>query len=186
MKQGLVLAFLVLSCLSLVPLQGKVYRGSIDFIELTEPPLRYSDINAVWEMLKEEVGAPGDFPPPPLVLDWEVPHKARMGFQYPTVNYPQYPLMVSIAPRTIDTWHHELVTYGVGHELLHYLFLLRDNGFDLEKRTFDEASPHHCNREFMRISRLIADRIWDMYHSTEHRSVMYDEVTKSCFNQPGQ
>ncbi len=109
-----------------------------------------------------------------------------MGFQYPTAQYPNNPLMVGIAPRTIDTWPHELVTYGVGHELLHYLFLLRDNNFDVEARVFEQDSPRHCNRQFMKVSRRIADRIWDMYHSTAYRTQMYDEVTKSCFNQPGQ
>jgi hypothetical protein len=40
--------------------------------------------------------------------------------------------------------------------------------------------------EFKAITRAIADEIWNIYHSDTQRAAMYDEVEKSCFNEPNQ
>jgi hypothetical protein len=36
------------------------------------------------------------------------------------------------------------------------------------------------------LTRAIADEIWKIYHSDTQRAAMYDEVEKSCFNEPNQ
>ena len=130
--------------------------------------------------------SPRDLPPPRLELDWHVPPFARMGFQYPTDKFPEYQMQISIAPRTIEQYSKEMVSWGVGHELVHYVFILRENHWHYGQATFQDHLKHHCNPEFKQITRAIADEIWKIYHSDTQRAAMYDEVEKSCFNEPNQ
>ena len=115
-----------------------------------------------------------------------MPPFARMGFQYPTDKYPDYAMQISIAPRTIEQYSKEMVAWGIGHELVHYTFILRENHWARSKLTFQDQLKHHCNPEFKMITRAIADEIWKIYHSDTQRAAMYDEVEKSCFNEPNQ
>jgi hypothetical protein len=155
-------------------------------IEYTPPEIDYDVIARMWDFVKLTTHAPGDLPPPRLVLDWHVPPFARMGFQYPTDKYPDYPMQISIAPRTIEQYSKEMVSWGVGHELVHYAFILRENHWRRGQATFQDHLKHHCNPEFKQITRAIADEIWNIYHSDTQRAAMYDEVEKSCFNEPNQ
>ncbi len=159
-------------------------------MELVQPPIDWGDINRIWRLLKNEVGAPENFPPPPIVLDWDVPWYGRMGFQYPTAEHPEWRLQISIAPRTIDMYlmqkKYELILFGIGHELAHYLFLLRHNRYDLTLKIFDPGRPHHCDKEFVRVTRRIAQEIWNIYHSDDALSQMRLEVERSCRDFPQQ
>jgi hypothetical protein len=80
----------------------------------------------------------------------------------------------------------EMVTWGVGHELVHYAFIMRENQWQNRRATFADNLKHHCDLEFKQITRAIADEIWNIYHSDTQRAAMYDEVEKSCFNEPNQ
>jgi hypothetical protein len=171
--------------LSMLLIQGASARD-IDSIEYTPPEIDFDVINRLWGFVKKTTHAPADLPPPKLVLDWHVPAFARMGFQYPTQEFPEYGMQISIAPRTIEHYTKEMVTWGVGHELVHYAFILRENDWRLSQPTFRDQLKHHCDLEFKAITRAIADQIWLIYHSDTQRAAMYDEVEKSCFNEPNQ
>jgi hypothetical protein len=155
-------------------------------IEYTPPEIDYDVIARMWEFVKQSTQAPADLPPPRLVLDWHVPPFARMGFQYPTEKFPEYAMQISVAPRTIEQYSKEMVSWGIGHELVHYAFILRENHWRRSQTTFQDQLKHHCNPEFKQITRAIADEIWHIYHSDTQRAAMYDEVEKSCFNEPNQ
>ena len=155
-------------------------------IEYTPPEIDYDVIGRMWDFVKLSTHAPSDLPPPRLVLDWHVPPFARMGFQYPTEKFPSYQMQISIAPRTIEQYSKEMVSWGLGHELVHYAFILRENHWQRGQATFQDQLKHHCNPEFKQITRAIADEIWKIYHSDTQRAAMYDEVEKSCFNEPNQ
>jgi hypothetical protein len=159
---------------------------SISKIELTQPSIDYDVINRVWHYLKKRTNAPIDLPPPPIVLDWQVPKYARMGFQYPTKEFPNNLLQISIAPRTIDLESRDMVTWGLLHELTHYIFVLRENNWDTTRKVYTVTLKHHCNKEFMMITRELADRIWDVYHADTDKSKMYQEVIRSCGSHPDQ
>lgn len=160
--------------------------SDISHIEYTPPDIDFDVISRLWVFVKKTTQAPPDLPPPKLVLDWHVPAFARMGFQYPTREFPDYEMQISIAPRTIEHYTKEMVTWGVGHELTHYAFILRENHWRRSQPTFQDHLKHHCNPEFKAITRAIADEIWKIYHSDTQRAAMYDEVEKSCFNEPNQ
>lgn len=81
-------------------------------IEYTPPEIDYDVIGRLWDFVKTSTHAPADLPPPKLVLDWHVPPFARMGFQYPTEKFPEYAMQISIAPRTIEQYSKEMVTWG--------------------------------------------------------------------------
>jgi hypothetical protein len=158
---------------------------AIDKIELTEPPIDYYMVDRIWTMLKRETGAPSDLLPPPLVLDWNMPQLAKMAFQYPTNEYPDNRIQISVAPRTIDLWSRDVVSWGVGHEYLHYLWILEENGWRMSG-TFETKRKHHCNGDFMAITNKVADLIWSVYHDGQEQSTMYKEAHTACRERPNQ
>ena len=92
-------------CLVLVAccLSGSLRAGTeLQSIEYTPPEIDYDVIARLWGFVKRQTGAPKDLPAPRLVLDWHVPPFARMGFQYPTEQFPHNVMQISIAPRTIE------------------------------------------------------------------------------------
>lgn len=168
-------------------LNAPLWAGdAITGIKVTAPEIDFDVITRLWGFVKKTTQAPADLPPPPLVLDWHVPPFARMGFQYPTPQFPDNTMQISIAPRTIEGYSKEMVTWGVGHELVHYAFIMRENLWQNRRATFADNLKHHCDLEFKQITRAIADEIWNIYHSDTQRAAMYDEVEKSCFNEPNQ
>lgn len=153
---------------------------NIPEIELTPPPIDYYALNRIWGRLVKELNVPSHVIPPPIVLDWDVPIQARMGFQWPSKKYPNYRMQISVAPRTIDLWNDALVSFGIGHELLHYILIMRENGYNTKNKVFENTLFHHCNEEFKRLQKVIAETIWNIYHSSSDRSRMHDEIIKSC------
>jgi len=77
-------------------------------------------------------------------------------------------------------WH-----WALGHEMTHYAFLLRENGWQ-EKPWYENRLKHHCDHEFMTITQNIAELLWEIYESSEDRLHMYIEANKSCRFQPNQ
>ena len=162
-----------------------VFAGEIH-IENTPPPIDIEMVEKIWLYLKQVTKAPVNLPAPKIVMDWEVPPLARMGYQFPTQEYPETISQISIAPRTVDMWPRDIVSWGIGHELTHYIFLMRENNYEIDRKFFYNFRKHHCDKEFMEVTRNIADLIWSTYHSGSDKTKMYDEVQKSCFNNPDQ
>ncbi len=155
-------------------------------IELTQPPIDLEMVHRIWLILKKEIGARADTPYPPIVLDWEVPKIALMGTQYPTKEFPDNRLQISLAPRTLDQLDHQMLLFGIGHELTHYLFILRENEWDPSKKHYVVKRLHHCDAEFQRIMRLIIDTIWNTYHDDAMRNRLASEPRRSCVEHPEQ
>jgi len=178
MRKFIPLLFLVLSL--------NVFAENHITIINTPPPIDLEVTNRVWEYVKKSTGAPKDLPPPTIIMDWEVPLIARMGTQAPTQDFPKIKLQISIAPRTVDMWPPEMIQWGIGHEMVHYAFILKENNWDTKKKIFIVKRKHHCDPEFMAITRGIADLLWDIWHVDTMRAKMYDEVIKSCGSYPDQ
>ena len=172
--------------IAFAPTQSVAEVPQLRGIELTQPPIDFEMIHRIWVMLKKETGAPSTLPYPPIVLDWEVPKIALMGMQYPTKEEPGNRLQISLAPRTLDQMKDQEIMFGIGHELTHYLFLMRTNRWDYQKKAFEPGTPHHCDPEFQRIMRLIIAKIWDTYHDDVMRNRLINEPRRSCVAYPQQ
>ena len=142
-------------------------------------------LQVVWSFIKAETGGPADFPMPPLVVDASLPTNARMVFQYPSEELPDNSLMVSVSPRTLTQWSRAMVSWAAGHELTHYAFLMRDNGW-VRQAKYENKTKHHCNPDFIRLTSGIADLIADQLTNTKERLRMYSEVFRSCTRHPDQ
>ena len=160
--------------------------GQLKGIELTQPPIDLEMVHRIWVILKKETSASLNTPYPPIVLDWEVPRIAMMGMQYPTKEFPDNQLQISLAPRTLDMLDHQMLLFGIGHELTHYLFVLRENEWDLYKKYYVVKRLHHCDAEFQRIMRVITDVIWNAYHDDAMRNRLANEPRRSCVEHPEQ
>ena len=159
---------------------------AITGIEVPPPDIDFDVITRLWSFVKKTTEAPPNLPPPPLVLDWHVPPFARMGFQYPTPQFPENLMQISIAPRTIEQYSKEMVTWGVGHELVHYAFILRENQWRRGQATFQDQLKHHCNPEFIDLTAGIAELISDAQPQARERLSMYSEIFRSCARYPDQ
>jgi len=142
-------------------------------------------LQIVWSFIKAETEGPADFPMPPLVVDASLPTNARMVFQYPSEEQPDNSLMVSVSPRTLTQWSRAMVSWAAGHELTHYAFLMRDNGW-VRQEKYQNKTKHHCNPAFIRLTSGVADLIADQLTNTRERLRMYSEVFRSCTRHPDQ
>ena len=143
-------------------------------------------VNKEWEFIKEQVGAPKDLPMPPIIVDPTLPSGARMMFQFPTKEDSSVVMQIMINPKTINDYNTEMIDWGLGHELTHYAFVMRENDWDYTRSWFNITIRHHCNREFMRITKELADVIYNVYHGERERYAMWDQVQRSCVTQPNQ
>jgi len=114
-----------------------------------------------------------------------LPTNARMVFQYPSEEQPDNSLMVSVSPRTLTQWSRAMVSWAAGHELTHYAFLMRDNGW-VRQEKYQNKTKHHCNPAFIRLTSGVADLIADQLTNTRERLRMYSEVFRSCTRHPDQ
>ena len=142
-------------------------------------------IELEWKFIKQRVGAPIDLPMPPIIVE-TLPPGARMMFQFPIHDDSDYDMQIIISPETLKHYGYEMIDWGLGHELTHYAFIMRDNNWDYTKKTFVQTFPHHCNPEFMRITRNIADLIYNIHHGQRERYMMLNEVQRSCLSNPTQ
>ncbi len=126
-------------------------------------------VERYWGWLKAEVGAPEDLPWP--VIDVApLPRTVRMAFQYPTSRAPWHDLRIIMSPRSVDraAGSDRLVVVGeLAHELVHYVLILSENGWDLSLPHYSDEAHDHCSAEFMRLNRQVGRFIWDVYHSND-------------------
>ena len=153
-------------------------------------PIPTSPIDAkltekIWEFIKLETHAPADLPLPPILFDENIPKEARMVFQFPSEDAPQNTMQISIGTAGTRLWKQEMFLWALGHELTHYALLMRENEWQ-QKTVYVNNIRHHCNMEFMRITRDIVEIIWEQYQNVAARMRMYSEVYKSCNRQPFQ
>lgn len=142
-------------------------------------------LQAVWTYIKSETSAPADFPMPKVVVDASLPITARMVFQFPSAEHPDYTLQIGVSPRTLSAWNRGMVSWAAGHELAHYAFLMRENGW-VEQAQYQSTTKHHCNPEFIRLTSGIADFLSDELTNGKDRLRMYSEVFRSCSRHPEQ
>ena len=170
----------------LVLFSSVVHAGSTITIVNTPPPIDIEMVNHIYSYIKQELKAPESLIEPTIVMDWEVPILAKMGYQFPTEDFPKNISQISIAPRTVDMWPRDMISWGIGHEMTHYVFLMKENNWETDRKIFVNKIKHHCNKEFIRITKGIADLIYSTYHSDIDRHKMYDEVSLSCRLHPEQ
>lgn len=185
LSKRMLMAFASLSAIVCISSGDPAHAGSIPDITLTRPPVDYELLESAWKRVLKETGAPSDLPAPPMVLDWQVPKYAWMGFQYPTMQYPHTVLQIGLAPRTLDMLSDTMVVWSVAHEMAHYVFLLRENGYALQT-VYREPRPQHCDPLFLRATKAVADGIWDVYHDETERSRMYAKADDACARFPAQ
>ena len=142
-------------------------------------------VQMVWAYIKVETKAPADYPLPPLVIDPSLPTNARMVFQFPSEEQPENAMQIGVSPRTLSAWSRGMVSWAAGHELTHYAFLMRENGWERQAK-YQSSMKHHCNPEFIRLTSGIADLIADQLTSGKDRLRMYSEVFRSCSRHPNQ
>jgi hypothetical protein len=156
-----------------------------DMIQNVDKKLDMAVLQIIWTFIKTETAGPSDFPMPQVVVDATLPLNARMVFQYPSNDQPNNTLQIGVSPRTLSAWSRGMVSWAAGHELTHYAFLMRDNGW-VRQDTYQSNTKHHCNPDFIRLTTAIADLISDELTNGKDRLRMYSEVFRSCSRHPEQ
>jgi predicted SprT family Zn-dependent metalloprotease len=106
-------------------------------------------------------------------------------FEYPSQYAPDTEMRIRLNPQNMVAWNSGMWHWALGHEMTHYAFLLRENGWQ-EKKWYENRLKHHCDHEFMTITQNIAELLWEIYEKSEDRLHMYIEANKSCRHQPNQ
>ena len=78
-----------------------------------------------------------------------------------------------------------MVNWALGHELVHYAFLMRENQWQ-PQTIYRNSIRHHCSPEFLKLTGDIADLISDKLAPSSERLRMYSEVFRSCTRHPDQ
>ena len=142
-------------------------------------------LNTIWRYIKSQTDAPADAQLPRLVVQPRLPTNARMVFEFPSEDQPTNGLQINVSPRTLQTWSRSMVNWALGHELVHYAFLMRENQWT-PQTIYKNSIKHHCNPEFLRLTGEIADLISDTQPPGRERLRMYSEVFRSCTRHPDQ
>lgn len=140
-------------------------------------------VERYWTWLKAEVGAPTDLPWPMIEVA-PLPSTVRMAFVFPTEEVPWHRTRIVISPRSVDraTGPDRLMVLGeLAHEMVHYVLLLAENRWDVGAEVLHNDVHHHCDREFMRLTRRIADFIWETYHSADTVRAIDYMVHQACW-----
>jgi hypothetical protein len=169
------------SLLACITWSGCAFAQNLDI----PPSFDMSMTEKIWVFIKQETHAPEDLALPPILFDEKIPSQARMLFQFPSEDAPNNRLQISIGNASTRWWNQEMMLWALGHELTHYAFLMQENQWE-SKNTYINNIRHHCNFEFMRITRDIVEIIWERYQNVSARMRMYSEVHKSCARQPLQ
>jgi len=144
-----------------------------------------SALQLIWAYIKSQTGAPDDAPMPMLVVQPGLPTNARMVFEFPSEDQPLNALQINVSPRTLQAWSRSMVNWALGHELVHYALLMRENQWT-PQTIYKNSIKHHCNPEFLRLTAEIADLISDSQSPGKERLRMYSEVFRSCTRHPDQ
>lgn len=177
-----VITILLLCILGVLPAQAQtrvVYKANL---RDAPPEINLPDINRIWTWLKEQTGAPPALEPP-MIQKEALPGTRIMGFFFPSPQSPEEEMRIAIAPDTIKYEPPTMVLWDLGHELAHFLFLLKQYDFRLQG-TYALAFPHHCNREFQHVTLGVATVIWNIYHDNNDLSRMNNAVQKACWQAP--
>lgn len=128
--------------------------------------------NRVWCWMKQQVNAPLELPPPPVVVG-PLRSNKYSAFVFPTLEAPDDPFSIEIASDVVQYEHPLFVVWALAHELAHSLFILRPYGFS-KQTTYPATLPtvHHCNPDFRRVTLGAANVLWDIYHSSQQRARM--------------
>ena len=84
-------------------------------------------LRLIWAFIKSRTGAPLEAPMPRFMITPGLPTSARMVFEYPSEDQPGNALQINVSPRTLQGWSRSMVNWALGHELVHYAFLMREN-----------------------------------------------------------
>ena len=139
----------------------------------------------IWQFIKSKTQAPSDASMPRLVIQPGLPTTARMVFEFPSEDQPQNQLQINVSPRTLQLWSRPMVNWALGHELVHYAMLMRENQW-VPQTVYKNTIKHHCNPEFLKLTGDIADLISDAQSPSRERLRMYSEVFRSCTRHPDQ
>ena len=150
-----------------------------------EGPFDLLTLEKIWAWIKSQTSAPQEAAMPRLVLQPSLPSAARMVFEFPSEDQPQNRLQINVSPRTLQAWSRSMVNWAVGHELVHYAMLMRENHWE-PQTIYKNTVKHHCNPEFMALTAGIADLISDAQSPSRERLRMYSEVFRSCARDPDQ
>ena len=142
-------------------------------------------LDAIWRFIKSKTGAPVEMVMPNLVIQPGLPTTARMVFEFPSEDQPQNTLQINVSPRTLQLWSRPMVNWALGHELVHYAMLMRENQWVVQA-VYKNTIKHHCNPEFLKLTGDIADLISDAQSPSRERLRMYSEVFRSCTRHPDQ
>lgn len=140
-------------------------------------------IGRYWAWLKAELDAPPDLPWPKIYVE-PLPHTVSMAFVFPTLDEPWRKTRIVISPRAIDRANgsERLVTVGeLAHEMVHYIMVLSENGWDFDAEILRNEVHHHCDKEFMRLTQKIVDFIWEIYHSNDAIRSISHMVQLACW-----
>lgn len=131
--------------------------------------------NRVWCWMKQQVHAPLDLAPPPVLVG-ALPLTKFSVFVFPTPKTPDAPFSIEIAANTVRYEDPLFVLWALAHELAHSLFTLRPFGFEPQS-TYSASLPNvqHCDPEFQRMTNGAADVLWDIYHSSDQRLRMVSQ-----------
>lgn len=152
---------------------------------LSEQGFDTQTLQLIWQYIKSQTDAPADAKLPRLVIQPNLPTNARMVFEFPSEDQPFNHLQINVSPRTMQAWSKSMVNWALGHELVHYAFLMRENQWTV-KTIYKNTIRHHCNPEFLRLTGEIADLISDTQSPGRERLRMYSEVFRSCTRHPDQ
>jgi hypothetical protein len=159
--------------------------GAQDVLQTAQGTLEAQTVSRMWNFIKSKTQAPADLAIPPIVIDETLPKNVRLMFEYPSQQAPQTEMRIRLNPQSMVAWNNGMWHWALGHEMTHYAFLLRENGWQ-EKTWYENRLKHHCDYEFMTITQNIAELLWEIYESSEDRLHMYIEANKSCRFQPNQ
>ena len=151
----------------------------------SDGPFDSATLEKIWAWIKSQTSAPVDANMPRLVVQPALPAAARMVFEFPSDEHPHHRMQINVSPRTLQAWSRSMVNWAVGHELVHYAMLMRENQWE-SKAVYKNEVKHHCNPEFMTLTAGIADLISDAQSPSRERLKMYSEVFRSCARDPDQ
>lgn len=140
-------------------------------------------IERYWSWLKMETGAPANLTWPRIKVE-PLPRTVRMAFFFPTEEAPWRETRIAVSPRSIDraAGPHRLAVVGeLAHELVHYVLVLKENGWVADAATYRNDRHHHCDPEFKRLTREIAVFLWNTYHSNEAVRSVEHMIQLACW-----
>ena len=169
-------------------LSGTCIAATRDLQVLAELQQDSDLLDHFWVWLKQETGAPDYLPAPDISIE-PLPNNNKMALLYPTVFDADVALRVVISPNTLQRAVGDgrlLVLSELAHELVHYVLLLQEHDWQYALFRFNKAQHGHCDAEFQRLNRHIAEIIWQSYHSNVTVRAVDQLIQKACWESGHQ